>query len=519
MVRFFDFISGIALRAKENIKCTCKFTTDLWYDKSTRSTGKWEEKTMYRAMLVDDEIWVIRGLMKTIPWKELGFEVSFYTTDSELAKEKLPVLKPDIVISDIKMASVTGLDLLAYASTLNKVPEFLLISAYEEFEYAHQALKWGAFDYIIKPLKKTDMLHALERMKKALDEKKGNNIRNFTKEILDKHKDLSVGTVFEQYRQRQEGKMYLAACCSRSFVKPDVTTKFCEGSLQEHTVFLEDEHFLYGIICIPEDEGAAMLTELKRIASEYMTFVGVSTAFEKDDVIYPYIQQARSAALQFLLGESETLNFYREEQRLSKKDTIYATLRDAFATGNGDVILNIVKGLQEFIRKKQYTIQDMIGVGNYISINLAGQEDFFATTGIESITAFLDKFKTAEDYIQNLESAVKAAFPNLKGEKTSAEDVKDYVDRHYMEKILVCDIAEQFHMDINYISRLFKKKMGKSLKDYLTERRIERAKYLLANTDMKIYEISEVSGYSDYFYFTKVFRRWTGVTPSEFREG
>lgn len=60
--------------------------------------------------------------------------------------------------------------------------------------------------------------------------------------------------------------------------------------------------------------------------------------------------------------------------------------------------------------------------------------------------------------------------------------------------------------------------MGKNLKDYLTERRIERAKYLLVNTEMKIYEISEVTGYSDYFYFTKVFRKWTGKTPSDFRE-
>ncbi len=474
---------------------------------------------MYKVMLVDDEIWVIRGLMKTIPWTELGFEVIFHTTDSELAKENLSILKPDIVISDIKMASVTGIDLLAYASTLDVVPEFLLISAYEEFEYAHQALKLGAFDYLIKPLKKTDMIHTLEKMRKMLDEKKGNSIRNISKEILNKHKELAVGTVFEQYRQTQRGKRYMVICCARRFFDVSATAKLYEGGVKECSVHLEDEHFLYGIVCIPDDKGTELLAELRRTSVEYMTFIGISQFFEKEDIIYPYIQQARSAALQFLLEETETLNFYREEQRLSKKDAVYSTLRDAFSTGNGDMILNIVMGLQEFIRRKHCTILDMIGVGNYICINLAGQtEDFFATTGIESVTAFLDKFKTVEDYVQNLESAVRAAFPSLKGEKISAEDVKNYVDRHYMEKILISDIAEQFHMDINYISRLFKKKMGKNLKDYLTERRIERAKYLLANTEMKIYEISEAAGYSDYFYFTKVFRKWTGETPSDFRE-
>lgn len=84
--------------------------------------------------------------------------------------------------------------------------------------------------------------------------------------------------------------------------------------------------------------------------------------------------------------------------------------------------------------------------------------------------------------------------------------------------MLVGDIAGYFHMDLNYISRLFKKKTGINLKDYLTEKRMEKALYLLENTDLKIYEISEASGYMDYFYFTRVFRKYTGFTPSDWRE-
>ena len=109
---------------------------------------------MYKVILVDDEIWVIRGLVKTIPWKELGFEVIYYTTDSEKAKENIALLHPDVVITDIRMASVSGIDLLEYFSQEEEAPAFILISAYEEFDYAHKALKLGAFDYLIKPLKK-----------------------------------------------------------------------------------------------------------------------------------------------------------------------------------------------------------------------------------------------------------------------------------------------------------------------------------------------------------------------------
>ena len=117
---------------------------------------------MYKLFLVDDEIWVIRGLMKMIPWEELGFEIVYTTTDSISALEKIALLKPDAVITDIRMASLNGLELLEQSLHMGKErPEFILISAYEEFEYAHKALKLGAFDYLIKPLKKAELVQVL----------------------------------------------------------------------------------------------------------------------------------------------------------------------------------------------------------------------------------------------------------------------------------------------------------------------------------------------------------------------
>lgn len=223
--------------------------------------------------------------------------------------------------------------------------------------------------------------------------------------------------------------------------------------------------------------------------------------------------------LQFLIEAPESINYYKEENRLSKKDNIYRTLQEAFAAGNGEIILHLTQGLVDFTAKNHFTILDLIGVGNYICINLTGQdEDAFQKMGMESIQVFLEKYKNAEGYILDLENQIKASFPEVIGGCVCAEDIKRYVDKHYMEKMLVGDIAGYFHMDLNYISRLFKKKTGINLKDYLTEKRMEKALYLLENTDLKIYEISEASGYMDYFYFTRVFRKYTGFTPSDWRE-
>ena len=474
---------------------------------------------LYKVVLVDDEIWVLRGLLKTIPWKELGFEVVCHTTDSENAKENIALLKPDAVITDIRMASLTGLDLLEYASGLEERPEFILISAYEEFEYAHKALKLGAFDYLIKPIKRTDMLYVLEKLRSILDEKKTSLTRKLEQQIFEQHREICAEDLFPPGDMGHGEKTYQVFCCAKRYFDADSMRNVFSHFPAETTILLEDSQFLYRIRVVPAGKEKEPAAEFRDAAAEYMVFTGASSVFGGKDMVYTYIQQARCASLQFLIEAPETITYYREEKRLSKKDSIYRTLQEAFSAGKGEIIFHLVQGLPEFTAKNHFTILDLIGVGNYICINLTGQdEDAFQKMGLESIRVFLERYTNAEDYIQDLGNQIKASFPDIADGSVSAEDIRQYVDKHYMEKILVGDIAGYFHMDLNYISRLFKKKTGKNLKDYLTEKRMEKALYLLANTDLKIYEISEASGYMDYFYFTRVFRKFTGLTPSEWRE-
>ena len=113
---------------------------------------------------------------------------------------------------------------------------------------------------------------------------------------------------------------------------------------------------------------------------------------------------------------------------------------------------------------------------------------------------------------------MRQVFSEIRDSGADAEDIRRYVDMHYTEQISTGDVAQYFHMDPSYISRVFKKNFNKNIKDYLTEKKMEKAKWLLENTDLKIYEVSDASGYADYFYFTRVFRKLTGITPTEWRE-
>ena len=472
---------------------------------------------MYKLFLVDDEIWVIRGLMKMIPWEELGFEVIYTTTDSISALEKIALLKPDAVITDIRMASLNGLELLEQSLHMGKErPEFVLISAYEEFEYAHKALKLGAFDYLIKPLKKAELVQVLEKLKAALDQKNGGKSRELEELLLERHSELCAKEIWAA--EFLDGKFQIFCCARNYFHLNRVIDVFKEPSASS-VIFLQDKNFLYYLCAVKEQDLAEFYRKMEKSANEDMAFLGVSELFSAKAPIYSYIQQAQNSCLQFLLETPDILNFYNKKRRLSKKESVYHLLRTELSLEKGENILSFLKGILDWIRKNHYTMQDLIGIGNYICINLNGQEtDYFQQFGLESMTVFMEKYKNAEDYVYDLEDGVRQVFSGIRDNGADAEDIRRYIDMHYTEQISAGDVAQYFHMDQNYISRVFKKKFNKNIKDYITEKKMEKAKWLLENTDLKIYEVSDASGYTDYFYFTRVFRKLTGITPTEWRE-
>lgn len=113
-----------------------------------------------------------------------------------------------------------------------------------------------------------------------------------------------------------------------------------------------------------------------------MAFLGVSELLSAKDPIYTYVQQAQNSSLQFLLETPDILNFYDKQKRLSKKDSVYHMLRTELSLEKGESILSFLKGILDWICKNHYTVQDLIGIGNYICINLNSQEiDYFMQSG------------------------------------------------------------------------------------------------------------------------------------------
>lgn len=467
----------------------------------------------YKVFLIDDEIWMIRGMLKAIPWENLGFEVIFYTTDSSEIFEKIESLNPDLILTDIRMPLVSGLDILHYCNKKKEKPEIVLISAYEEFSYARDALKYGAVDYLVKPIKNTNLIELLLRVKTILGEKKKTFYRDIEKEILEKKIDITPEKLFSKIGYEKVNNSFCVLSLAKKYFGMNQSVSVLSKIFQENKVIIRSEQFVYFILNSPAEKIISN-TEIIHTLKEYMLYVGLSQTFVEGEILCTYIRQASCAALQFLISQTEVVSSYSKIPKLPHKNDYYRLLQRAFAENNGDIILQQIRILQE---EKNCNIGDIVGLGNYISINLNRKEDF-GKYGITRLDQFLERYQSIGDYYDALEFVVCENFGDVIDQQLDIKKVKIYIQEHYMECEKVKEIAEHFHVEVGYLGRAFKKAYDINMKDYIVELKIEKAKYLLTSTNRKIYEISEMVGYGDYFYFARVFRNMTGETPSDYRK-
>ena len=466
----------------------------------------------YRVFLIDDEIWVIRGLLKRIDWETLGYEVVYHTTDSNNILEEIDFFHPDVIITDIKMPVVTGIDIIHNCSHMKEKPEVILISAYEEFSYAHEALKYGAFDYLLKPIKNANLIECLTNLKAVLGGRRQNELRDTEQQILKNKLEITPQKLFEMAGVKVQEEKFCIICFAKSFFGGNQVASIFFDMIPKEKVVIQSDQFFYLIFNMPMEKiyNSKIIEEL----DSYMVHVGISSSMGRQDVLYPHIKQASCAALQFLINQKHVITRYEAVPRLQDRNAFLKNLQTAFVESRGDLILKQIKYFREH---SDYSIVDLIDIGNYISMNLCGVSEF-EENGLMTLERFQERYHSVEEYCSVLEDAVSQAYQELSGGGLDIEKVKAYIQTHYMESCKIEEIAQHFHVDEGYLGRKFKKAYGQNIKDYIQETRMEKAKNLLVSTNRKVYEVSEAVGYTDYFYFARVFKKLTGESANDYRE-
>jgi two-component system, response regulator YesN len=525
--------------------------------------------------MVDDEEIVRRGFETKIDWAAAGFEFLPPCENGRDAVAAIDELLPDAVMTDIHMPHADGITVAAHAMENHPDIVVVILSGYDEFNYAQAAIRNNVFDYILKPVTSRDLTALLAKIKAKLDsDRRSRDDETALKKKADRSGDLlRERGLAELLAGGSNAPSAAAAMPSRSAVEAmlgfDPQPFACAAIVVERdratreTVLQDDRAENLGELLeralrqarrsaafFPaEGQGAALVFELgiercaqaaeaaawALLGSRAGLRVGIGRAYAQWIDASRSYAEAMSALAYRLVRESSRPFLYvqagEEREALAELKSREERLCLGVRTGAVARVPELARLYLEALGAADLSPQR---VRHEALALFSRARDELAGIGVSS--AMLST-KLANDYYRFAESldspdAISAALVRLS--EVAAEaletsslhepewkilDIKEYVARHYADKGLsIGKVAGRLTISESYLSKLLRRRLGISFVEYLSDYRIERARELLASSDMMSYEVAEAVGYPDARYFASIFKRRTGMTPSEYRK-
>ncbi|WP_438444146.1 response regulator transcription factor [Gorillibacterium sp. sgz5001074] len=479
---------------------------------------------MYKVMIVDDETWAIRGIRNAFDWEKYGFEVIGQFTSAYKAWDAIRADEPDLVFTDIRMPDISGLDLMKRAKTQGLNTEFVIVSGYAEFEYAQEALRFGALDYILKPLD-VDMTDPLIA-KLAMHFSRSSSVRNqllldaLTSGDQDEIKrllPLSNGATECYYRVfaiYYEGENPNLRDLLPLEGKPVQAVEVEAGPGKMLVVVMTGD-----MACLEGTWDDAVLRETGIHA------VGISTISSQLKHMSKLLKEADLSASQVFLEEAAGVVHYGPRLHLVKPciEGIHRFIQE----NPYDGMAVYIQGLQEYFREHHLGMSEVVYLWNQavgILINVDSLEWKDMDLEFLNHTEIKERFEDFESLCSFLHDVLASIRQG--NQRTSQEgDILScfnrmiaYIDRHFDQKLYLKDLSGQFFINQVYCCQLFKKNLGRTFSEYVSELRLKKARELLKQTELSIEEIAIKAGYVDYYYFNKVFKKHCGMTPTKFRK-
>ncbi len=533
---------------------------------------------MLKVFLVEDESVIREGFRDKIPWEQYGFQLVGEASDGEMALPMIRRMKPDILLTDIKMPFMDGLSLSEIVKEEFPGIRIIIISGYDDFEYARQAIAAGVDQYLLKPITRQTLRNVLLEMKEKIEqdaERKDYqlqfqdemqefeqfSLRRFFERLLDGK--LSVKEIYEEAAQRS---LELTASCYNLLLLSIYEKK--EGSpleRREHFARKQEEvfHFFlrhpqyilfrlnincYGVlikaeeehmeelvenalahirkVCIAEEEClewyAAVGKPVSRLSMLPECYKTVNHYFAYRFIL-PHLHILSENSLSDHLSDSEEKNIGEVDFMQMDPEII----RDFLARGEDkeihDFVESYLQNISNALKSKMFR--------SYVILNIR----FAAVAFLESIGAkkeeYSDEIELAVENIHRDESEVFAYFVGMLRTAMRIRDqinsyqggkilkrALEYIDANFdRDNLSLNMVAENTGASANYLSSIFSQGMQKTFVEYVTEKRIEKAKRLLRQTDRSSGEIAREVGYRDAHYFSFVFKKLQGCSPREYR--
>jgi two-component system, response regulator YesN len=504
---------------------------------------------VYSVLLVDDEKAIREYLPKAIPFEDNGFMVKDTAINGQEALDKLPLVEPDLILLDVKMPVMDGLQFLKmlrqseYSDTM-----VVMLSGYSDFEYAKEAMKYGVKDYLTKPVDENEIMPLLETMRKELDQ-------DFDKKSLDlvrKHMNMLNNLYNGAAIGRESFKDYTLMTCVLLPFPHDFKENNPHTILQEclKSVIGNLDNYLfrskssqYTFLLTPKilrpfnNNRRAFSNNLVKILKKHnlncslffdsYIFNSEENTFREDfsNHIYSMLTELFYSPIEFM--DYSPSNF-KVSGEFCFESKYLEELRQNLSSLKRDVIINVIDKLiievqkihlrihyiQEISYRIYYLILDEINTaGNqYQGEAILARPDWLDYPYFLSFNKWKEMlFSMVMDGLAFIERRCKMAKLGI------SKDIIQYVHVHYMEQINIKKVADKFFVNAAYLGRAFQKATGVNFNQYVNQLRIAEAKKLLIQSDKLIYEIANDVGYSESCYFIVKFTQEVGLSPSEYR--
>lgn len=531
----------------------------------------------WNILIADDENTTVEILSKKIKKHyEENINLSLANNGLEVI-EKIKKQVPDILITDICMPIKSGLEVVKYIRRENLSIKILLISGYDEFEYAREAISLGVSNYILKPFLMEEIYQNIDRIIGELDnenqivlnmEKLKNNTQKFQERavqaILD---DLLEGkAISEKDRKNCDGLFSFSAhCyCSGSIrVEENRLVKEAAGEnsksvLEELLSVVSEELFtpkvkfyiirkketLYGMIwtsCLEDETKVRFYIKrgIEHLTNSMKKYTGMFISVSVGDIVKNHQEIGKSwkqaLNMQTFCGEGGDLIYIFNERKkiqgkpdIGKVDDIKKNIVFATLMGNQDMaekyLRELAIGYSKVSVDQALFFQITVGEIVYDILEELKQNINTRTAVMSIYQNFMDEQKSGigypqlHDFIRECCSVIEKSH-NTGNAKKIVETIKKYIKNNLQDEELdLRKVSEQVMFSESYVKQVFRRETGEAFKDYVIRLRLEKARELLEKSSMSIREISEMCGYKNQRYFASSFKLHYGISPSEFRE-
>lgn len=536
---------------------------------------------MLRVFLAEDETIIRETLRDTVPWAQCGYTFAGEAADGEMALPLIRKLRPDVLITDIRMPFMDGLALSKLV--LQEFPQMkvIILSGYDDFEYAQKAIGLGVERYLLKPITKSTLIGVLEEVREKIQGERAqqNYLAQFHQEAQD-YEQYARRRFFERivggqlsvpqiYEQAEKLDLDLRAQCydivlvssmperdtgAEAYSEPGARIR---DGLVAH--FLKHPEYVlfrwnlasYAVLLLGDrgDMDRIISRCVDKVRSLYETY-----GPEQKWYVAVGTPTQRLSALPGCFEEVSRLWAYRHilpEQHVLSADTVsvltgtgadhdlsgldMAKVNPAVLTGVlhsasaqeissfvDEYIHSLADGLESMPFCQYLMLSARFTATQFVESLDIGQKEFLSSLSCLNMVGQRVSTDDLKRYLSDILLRAIELRDNLTGSqyKSLLKQAVDYIDRNFQrEDISLNRVAKEVNISPNYLSAVFSQEMGTTFVEYLTGKRMEKARELLRNSDLRSGEIAAAVGYKDSHYFSFLFKKTQGCTPRDYRGG